>query len=151
MAPVTYCLDIPNHGKKGRIVHINLLKSWETPTAHALAVAEVPDGFSEDEGELVILELGGKEATICHVSRKRSHGIDCQIRKVCSGIPGLSVHKIQTGCARPVWTPPYRIPVAFLGKVREELKVMVENWESSNRPRVPGHHCLLQYEKRTAS
>ena len=61
VSPVTYHLDMPNHGKKAWIVHVNLLKSWETLTAHAVAVAVVPDGFSEYEGELIALQLGGKE------------------------------------------------------------------------------------------
>ena len=35
---------------------MNLLKSWTTPTATDLAVSIIPDGWTEDEGEVVLLE-----------------------------------------------------------------------------------------------
>ena len=35
---------------------LNLLKSWNTPTATALAMSSIPDGWTEDEGEVVLLE-----------------------------------------------------------------------------------------------
>ena len=62
--PVTYRLDMPGQGKKGRIVHINLMKQWTTPTVTVLAVAVIPEGLSEDEGELMTLNLDIKEGPL---------------------------------------------------------------------------------------
>ena len=36
VSTVTYRLDMPGQGKKGRIVHINLMKQWTTPTVRHL-------------------------------------------------------------------------------------------------------------------
>ena len=45
-----------------------------------------------------------------------------------SPVPGqtdLEVHEIKMGEAKPVQLPPYRIPVAFIESVKEELKSML--------------------------
>jgi len=49
---VTYQISSPSRSRKSKIVHVNLLKSWTTPTATALAVSIIPDGWTEDKGEV---------------------------------------------------------------------------------------------------
>jgi len=38
----------------------------------------------------------------------------------------MDQHEIQVGISQPVRMPPYRIPVAYVGQVREELKTMAD-------------------------
>ena len=54
--PVTYQIAIPGSNRRSTIVHVNLLKSWTTPTATALAVSIIPDGWTKDERHVVLLE-----------------------------------------------------------------------------------------------
>ena len=56
ISPVTYRLDVPGYGKKGKVVHVNLLKCWNTPTEKALAVAVIPECWEEDDGVVETLE-----------------------------------------------------------------------------------------------
>ena len=133
ISPVTYILDVPGYGKKGKVVHINLLKRWNTPTEKALAVAVIPEGWEEDEGDVEILEICG--STEPHTGKEPTDEQKAEVnevvkdfRDVFSPVPGqtdLEVHEIRTGEAKPVRLPPYRIPMAFLESVREELKSML--------------------------
>ncbi len=59
ISPVTYQIATPGRGKQSKIVHVNLLKRWTTPTVKALAVSIIPDGMTEDEGEVVLLDDKG--------------------------------------------------------------------------------------------
>ena len=52
-----------------------------------------------------------------------------QYQGVFSSMPGLTrreEHEIRVSSSRPVRMPPYRIPVAYIEKVHQELRSMAE-------------------------
>ena len=132
VSPVTYRLSVRGR-KKGRVVHVNLLKEWNTPTANALAVAVVPEGWHDDEGDIVTLDMGcsempnyGDNLTEDQVSEAK-----LLVRKypeLFSTTPGETDRANHAGTAKPVRLAPYRILIAYINSVREELKTM-ETWE----------------------
>ncbi len=56
VSPVTYRLKLLGHGKKGKIVHINLMKAWKSPPVSTMTVATVSEGWTEGEGDLITLD-----------------------------------------------------------------------------------------------
>ena len=126
LSPVTYLIDAPGRGNKGRVVHVNLLKHWHTPTANILAVSAIPEGWTDDEGEIVTVET--TESSDLPTGEDLSLEQKAEVKKLaqefqdvfCS-IPGntdLEFHEIRTGDNRPIRLPPYRIPVAYADPVR---------------------------------
>ena len=121
VSPVTYRIDMPGQGKKGRIVHVNLMKEWTTPTANVLVV---PEGLSDDKGELITLDLDETEGPrlsdhLTQQQKTEALKLISQYQGVFCTTPGLTdrkEHDIQVGSSRPIRMPPYRIPVAYLGQ-----------------------------------
>ena len=134
VSPVTYRIDMPGQGKKGRIVHVNLMKEWTMPTANALAVLVVPEGLSDDEGELIMLDLDETEGPrlsdhLTQQQKTEALKLIYQYQGVFCTTPSLTdreEHDIQVGSSRPIRMPPYRIPLAYLGQVHAKLKTMAE-------------------------
>ena len=64
VSPVTYKLDLRGQHGLGRVVHINLMKKWNTPTAQVLSVTLLTDEEEPDQGEIIMIEPGGDEAPV---------------------------------------------------------------------------------------
>ncbi len=135
ISPVTYQIATPGRGKKCKIVHVNLLKRWTTPTAKALAVSIIPDGMTEDEGEVVLLDDKGAnnpmfgDNNLSLEQKEQARALLDDFSQIFSSTPGLTnleTHEIRTGVAKPTRAPIYRIPHALLSQVRQELKSMEE-------------------------
>ena len=134
VSPVTYKLDLRGQHGLGRVVHINLMKMWNTPTAQVLSVTLLTDEEEPDQGEIIMIEPGGDEAPVLNDSlnaeqRQEVSALLQEFATVFSHLPGkteLTFHEIRIAGATPIKMPPYRIPVAYQKQVREELKAMEE-------------------------
>ena len=132
VSPVTYRVDLKSHG--GRVVHTNLLKKWTTPTATAMAVAIIQENECPDEGDIVTVDLDTDEVPrfsndLSSQDKKEATSLVLEFKEVFSNTPGrtqLAEHGIRTGEAAPIRAPTYRIPIAYINQVHEELKKMQE-------------------------
>ena len=114
------------------MLHINMLKQWhESVSANYLA----QEGSTEEDGEDTIPTWGGGggEAVISEQLSEEQRGeirtLLASFADVFQATPGytkLCEHRIETGDARPVRLPPYRLPHAHRETVQQELKEMLE-------------------------
>eukprot|EP00731_Ephydatia_muelleri_P026442 Em0018g542a len=126
VTPVTYEIDMSDRKKWQRIFYVNMLKGWNTPTTMCLAAKETEEGeeiqlWKDDIGEPKINErLTPKQRGQLNVLR-------AEFTDVMSDLPGkaeLVEHRIETGDAKPVRLPPYRLPHAYRDIVKKELEEM---------------------------
>ena len=110
------------------------MKEWNTPTEKVLAVSVIPEQLEQDaDSEVITLDADGKNEppvgkNITHKQKEEIHTIVQEFHDVFSPIPGhtkMETHEIRTDDSRPVRLPPYRIPVAYIDPVREELRSML--------------------------
>ena len=127
---VNYLIDMHDHQKRKRVYHVNLLKKWETPVSSCMA-QEV-----DDEEDLPDWRASGKVGQPMlgkQLGQEEREDIQQLLREfadVLQGEPGrtqLTVHSVNTGSARPIRLPPYRIPHAYRETVQKELKDMIES------------------------
>ena len=128
---VNYLVYMPDHKKKKRILHVNMLQGWHQPspsvllaqtTTEALDQEEVPTWNDPDEGHVRM----GKHLSHEQVLELQSL-IDtyCNVFRTLPGHTSVTEHRIVTGAVRPVRLAPYRIPQALQGQVRQELDEML--------------------------
>ena len=127
VSPVTYKLDLRGQHGLGLVVHINLMKKWNTPTAQVLSVTLLTDEEEPDQGEIIMIEPGGDEAPVLDDSlnaeqRQEVSALLQEFATVFSHLPGkteLTFHEIRTAGATPIRMPPYRITMAYQKQDRE--------------------------------
>ena len=129
---VNYLIDMHDRRRRKRVLHINMLKQWhESVSANYLA----QEGSTEEDGEDTIPTWGGGggEAVISEELSEEQRGeirtLLASFADVFQATPGytkLCEHRIETGDARPVRLPPYRLPHAHRETVQQELKEMLE-------------------------
>ena len=134
VSDVTYRVRTPDRRKKTRLFHINGMKRWTTPTT-VMAVQycqeELPDLL---EPELIPFELpgSGRPTISAHLTEEQRVQLDCLLKEnetVFDTHPGhtdVVEHSVDTGDARPVFHPPYRIPPAWQEEVRQEIGDMLD-------------------------
>ena len=131
---VTYRVRTPDRRKKSRLFHINGLKQWSTPiTVMAVHYCEekLPDAL---EPELIPFEKvdGGKPTISNHLTEEQWTQLDHLLEDelgVFGTQPGhteVVEHSVDTGEAKPVFHPPYRLPPAWQEEVRSEIGNMLE-------------------------
>ena len=132
LSDFNYEVDMMDRTKRKRTFHINSLKEWHSPTAAALLVQEDP----EVGEELPIWETDSKsDETDCfsHLTEDQKQDLAQLLNEfqyVLSDIPGktqLVSHSIETGSARPIRMPPYRLPQAMKEALQEEIKEMLKH------------------------
>ena len=107
--------------KRQRIFHVNMLKGWNTPTIVCLAAEEMEDGkeiplWKEESEEPKINE------TQTQKQKKELDALRAGYGDVMSYLPGkteLVKHRTETGDAKPVRVPPYRLPHAYQDIVKD--------------------------------
>lgn len=126
---VTYEVDMTDRKKRKRTFHVNALKLWNSPVPAVLYAAECSDveplTWNEAAPET--------ETDLSHLSSTQQEDLAKlkeQFADVISDVPGITTmieHRIETGDANPIRLPPYRIPQALQGTLREEIRDMLAN------------------------
>ena len=128
---VNYVVDMADRRKRKRIFHVNMLKQWHTPTHTNYLAEEVDDEedvpvWNEDAGTETQPTLGDQ---LSDSQQEQLHEVLQDFTDVMKSEPGrtmLAEHRIETGDARPIRQPPYRLPYAYKDEVLRDLKEMQE-------------------------
>ena len=135
LSPVTYEVDMFDKHKRKRVFHVNMLRKWNTPTQLSMWTDE---GDPDEHDELPLWGRKG-EAEDAHpqISDQLDQGQQTELLSllkaysdVLSSEPGrttLAQHAIETGDARPIRQPPYRLAHAYCELVKTELQEMQES------------------------
>ena len=123
ISAVDYRVDIGRGRKK--VLHINNLKKHFERENEVLRLTVMAEDFSEDKEKGVRLKgecEGYMEEDIVKVKEKFRHVLSDKPGKtdVCKLV-------IDTGDARPIALPPYRVPEKMKEGVKEEVRKMVES------------------------
>ena len=120
--------------RKNRILHVNMLREWHSPSAASFLAEEVVDE-APDEADDVVLWDGTEDDTeqplisACLEPPQRTE-LDKLLQEfgdVLSSRPGktqIAECRINTGTATPIQLPPYRLPHAYRDIVKAELEEM---------------------------
>ena len=125
-----------DHRKRKHVFHVNILKKWY-PVAQSEVVnlPEQVDERSLDEDfpswqptrDAPGVPRFGKELTTSQ--QANLNDLIKEFRDVFSTKPGktnMIEHHIQTGDAKPIKLPPYRVPQALQAMVKQEIKDMLD-------------------------
>eukprot|EP00731_Ephydatia_muelleri_P001970 Em0001g1970a len=133
---VNYCVDMHDRRKRHRVFHVNMLREFY-PDNHQQVVGWAEDMETDLQEEIPVWK-DGEAVTLdsCHMGEQLTPEQKtelCTLLKEVSGvmsnIPGvtrMAEHRIETGNARPVKLPPYRIPQAYRETIQLEVKEMLE-------------------------
>ena len=131
---VNYLVHMPDHRKKKRVIHVNMLQKWHSPAAFSVFLAQTVVEEMDREEPPSWNESGRGEAKVGRqLSSVQVHDLRSlleQFGEVFKTLPGhttITEHQIVTGKARPVRLAPYRIPHAVRESVRRELQEMLEH------------------------
>ena len=123
---ITYEYSTHDRRKKTKIVDINMLKGWNTPSAQVLPIAVIGGSVQKDDGDIIIVEKSDETIIFGNNLTKNqaddARAILIKYKEVCCNVPSLSgrvKHKIRTGVHQPFKSVPYRIPQAFQDQVTE--------------------------------
>ena len=135
---VIYEVEMQNKRKRLRRFHINMLRKWYEPLATSYWVQDVE---GEEELHLWSEEAEGEQTyeIAKHLTKEQRaelrHLLE-QYKDTLHDKPGrtrVAEHVIDTGTAKPVKLPPYRLPYAYRDLVQKELKEMVKDaWNRHN-------------------
>ena len=133
ISPVTYKVYVPERRKKIRLIHVNMLKPWKTPS-NVLSVMCTQEPET-DEGELSLYTLETSLPDNPSINPDLSNTQKAELLSLLGTLgetlkdtPGrttLASHKIRTNGAAPIHQHPYRIPAAWQTAVREEIQTML--------------------------
>ena len=133
---VNYRIDMHDKRKRHRVFHINMLRKWHVPVSTNYWAEET---VVDVDGEEVLTwreqgSIGEDQPAIgeqlSEVQRQQLEGLLRGYSDIMLNPPGrtnLAEHDVETGSARPIKQPPYRLPYAYRQEVQEELEEMLEN------------------------
>ena len=136
ISPVTYEVDMFDHQKRHRIFHVNMLRKWNTPTAQNLWVEETVEEPANEDDIILWKEASPNESELTtgeQLTTKQNTELRETLQsfsEVMSDVPGrtdYAEHDIETGTARPIRLPPYRVPQAYRETVKKEIAEMLEH------------------------
>ena len=136
---VNYLIDMHDRRKRKRVFHINMLREFLSNSSAACTSYwsgnldvdeddEIPvwNGSRADNGAEDSPQFGPH---LTKAQRDEMDALLCELSAVMSNTPRktlLMEHRIETGSARSVRLPPYRIPHAYREKVEKEIQEMLE-------------------------
>lgn len=130
LSDTTYAVKKLNSNSGTRTYHTNFLKRWESPSAVCMMTLDEEQmddlpawEMHPDEGEVTV----GKD--IKPEQAKQLRSLLKEYKDVFSNTAGatkLAEMEIDTGEAKPVYTPPYRVAHSQLPKVKIEVQNMLE-------------------------
>ena len=130
---VNYLVHMPDHRKKKRVLHVNMLQKWHQPmstvflaqrAAEEMDQKEVPAWNETDDGQPAVGSQLSADQT------RELESLLTRFRSIFQSLPGhttVTEHRIVTGEASPVRLVLYRIPHALRENVHQELKEMLEH------------------------
>ena len=134
ISPVTYEVDMFDHKKRRRVFHINMLRKWNTPTIPNL-LAEEERGELTDELPLwkesdsitkkIVMDKRLEETQQYDLRQLTNEFVEAM--RDTPGRTAIIEHDIETGTARPIRLPPYRLPHAYRETVKKEIAEMLEH------------------------
>ena len=124
---VTYMIDMHNTRKRKRNLHVYMLRQWHAPIAASYFTEEALEeegraSESDSTKPTVGEQLTEQERT--ELDQLLDEFID--VLQSQPGRTSLVEHRIDTGNARPVKLPPYRIPHAYRESASKELQEMLD-------------------------
>ena len=133
MGKVNYLIDMHDCRKRRRVFHVNMLRAFQV---HRTTESNYfTDGVVEESDEDVLFWKDGDPDDQPTISDQLNSEQQQQLSQllmefgqVLQNQPGhtqLAEHKIDTGSARPVRLPPYRLPQAYRSDVHQELQEML--------------------------
>ncbi|KAL5489194.1 hypothetical protein EMCRGX_G018260 [Ephydatia muelleri] len=136
---VNYLIDMHNRRKRKRVFHINMLREFLSNSS-AVCTSYWSENLDVDEDDEIPVWNGSRAGTGAedspqfgpHLTKAQRDELDallCELSAVMSNSPGKTnwtEHRIETGSARSVRLPPYRIPHAYREKVEMEIQEMLE-------------------------
>ena len=134
ISPVTYAVDMADKKKRRRVLHVNMLRKWNSPTSMSLWT----DGGSitENEDELPLWGDANKEKEGPVINSQLSPEQQAELQSllsnyadVLSNAPGRTdqaQHCIEVTDTKPIRQPPYRLAQAYRDRVKQELEEMQE-------------------------
>ncbi len=132
---VNYLVDMHNHRKRRRVFHVNMLKEFKIrQKISSNYLVETTAELQGEEEDIVFWKDGepSDQPTISdHLKADQKEQLNtlmAEFAQVFQNQPGctpLVQHKIETGAARPVRLPPYRLPQAYHAEVEQELQEML--------------------------
>jgi len=140
LGPLTYLIDKPTPGKKGRKVHRNALKRYIFQVTLAHVIMAEDDKTGVDRMKLG-LEIPRKDMVpdperwtkavnvpdISHEQQQELLAMLQQYEEVFSDLPGnakVAPFKVDTGQAPPVGAKPYTMPLPYWNQAKAELQNM---------------------------
>ncbi len=128
---VTYQVDLHDTRRRKRVLHVNMLRRWHTPTTSLFAEDTTVEEGEEDCPEW--RDDGPGQPTVGkHLTVQERADLDTLLKEcgdVLQSRPGrtsLAEHTIDSGAAKPVKLPPYRLPHAYREEVQSELREMLD-------------------------
>ena len=136
---VNYLIDMHDRRKRKRVFHINMLREFLSNSS-AVCTSYWFENLDVDEDDEIPVWNGSRAGTGAedspqfgpHLTKAQRDELDallCELSAVMSNSPGKTnwtEHRIETGSARSVRLPPYRIPHAYREKVEMEIQEMLE-------------------------
>ena len=135
ITPVTYEINMFDHQKRQRVFHVNMLRKWNTPTAMSLWT-EDEAGDDPTEEDIVLWKEATPETDPkmgAKLTAEQKSDLQRLLEKftdVTCDNPGRTdviEHDVNTGTARPVRLPPYRLPHAYRDTVKKEIEEMLQS------------------------
>ena len=131
---VNYEVDMADRKKKKRILHVNMLKQWYSPTAVSFLAEEVP----EETDDIVLwdtpIDRDDEAPVISDRLSPEQHrdlqGLLKEFDDVLNSRPGKTASaecRINTGTSPPIRLPPYRLLHAYRATVKAELEQMEQD------------------------
>ena len=128
---VNYVVDMGERRRRLRTFHVNMLRRWYD--SKSISASLYTDDVMEEDPDDIIWWGDGENlpplinTQLTNDQRQEMERIVSDFKDVFDTKPGrtsLAEHRIETGLAKPVRQPPYRLPHAYRETVQKELAEM---------------------------
>jgi len=127
-------VNMADKNKQHRTFHVNMLRQWHEPEDTTLLTVDAGDEQQDQEDVIIWNDTEeGEPAISQQITPDQCRELRLLMKKysdVFDNKPGsttLAEHRIETGSAKPVRQPPYRLPQAYRETVQKDLQAMEEN------------------------
>ena len=129
---VNYEVNMFDTRKRRRVFHVNMLRKWHTPSATSFFVEEVATSQLEQDDVVMWKDDCVEDQPVIGEELTEDRRLELQkfleeFSDILKNEPGQTLlvdHQIDTGMAKPVRQPPYRLPHAYRETIKSELEEM---------------------------
>ena len=132
---VDYLVDMHDTRKRKRILHVNMLQRWYSPSVtDSFSAEDIADDW--EENDVPVWKEGASDqqpkigTQLNNCQRNELEQLLSEFRSTLQNRPGhtnIVEHRISIGTARPIKLPPYRIPHAYRETVQKEVHEMLND------------------------